>query len=217
MTTRTVARARQTPTVTAWVTWSLLGSGSEVEGSVTMRPRVHPTLPRVEKRLGVCPENNLVALAGRPDAKCDGKLKHGPEARSVGIAMVRTVMLAVALLAAVAVPAHAGGHGGGHGGGHSGRGSHGHHSGHHHHGFHSFVAVGSFAPWPCDGPWCPYCDGPSWYPPPVVVKPPPPLVLQEPTQREVVYPTGLRASRRRDELPADVGLDSGGSPSPPAG
>ena len=105
--------------------------------------------------------------------------------------MVRTVMLAVALLAAVAAPAHAGGHGGGHGAGHSERGSHGRHSfGHHHHGFHSFVAVGGFNPWPCDGLWYPYCDDPSWYPPPVVVKPPPALILQEPTQREVVYPTG---------------------------
>ena len=132
---------------------------------------------------------DAAVAAGRASAARYGGWNRSPGASSVGLAMLRAVVLAGALLAAVAAPAHAGGHGGGHGG----RGFHGHHGGFRHHGFHSFVGVGVFAPWPgypYDYPYYPYpYDYPYAYPPPVVVEPVPPLA-QEPIQREVVYPTG---------------------------
>jgi len=137
---------------------------------------------------------DAAVAAGQASAARYGGLNRPPGASSVGLAMLRTVLLAGALLAAVAAPAHAGGHGGGHGG----RGFHGHHNGFRHHGFHSFVGVGVFAPWPW---WYPYdypyyypypYDYPYMYPAPAVVEPVPP-VAQEPIQREVVYPTGKYA------------------------
>src|ERR1700730_1127586 len=109
------------------------------------------------------------------------------------VAMLRSAILAGALLVAAAAPAQAMGHSGGHPGPHHGGGSfHGHHGDFHHHGFHSFVGGGVFFdPWfPYDYPY-PYPYGyPYAYPPPVVVEPQPPVVVQEPIQREVVYPTG---------------------------
>ena len=47
-TSRTAARARQRPTVTAWVNWSLLGSGSGLAMLVTLLTGVHPSRARVE-------------------------------------------------------------------------------------------------------------------------------------------------------------------------
>jgi hypothetical protein len=80
--------------------------------------------------------------------------------------MLRSAIFAGALLVAAAAPAQAMGHSGGHSGGHHGGGSfHGHHEGFHHHGFHSFVGGG-------------------------VLEPAPPVDVQEPIQREVVYPSG---------------------------
>ena len=106
--------------------------------------------------------------------------------------MLRSAILAGALLVAAAAPVQAMGHSGGHSGGHHGGGSfHGHHEGFHHHGFHSFVGGGVFF-----DPWYPYYyypypyDYPYVYQPPIVVEPSPPVVAQEPIQREVVYPTG---------------------------
>ena len=102
--------------------------------------------------------------------------------------MVRTVLLAVALLAAVAVPAHAGGRGGFH----DGRGFHGHHDGLRRHGRHVFFGSAFFID---PFPYYPYAyypypyDYPYWYPSPLVVEPPP-IAAQEPIQREVIYPHG---------------------------
>ena len=136
-------------------------------------------------------------IAGRLVACTKGAARRGElnapsSARSVDFAMLRSAILAGALLVAAAAPAHAMGHSGGHSGGHHGGGSvHGHHEGFHHRGFRSFVGVGVFDPWfPYDYPY-PYPYGyPYAYPPPVVVEPQPPVVVQEPIQREVVYPTG---------------------------
>ena len=47
-TSRTAARARQWPTVTAWVSWSRLGSGSGLAVLVTLWTGVHPSRVRVE-------------------------------------------------------------------------------------------------------------------------------------------------------------------------
>src|SRR5216683_1310097 len=99
--------------------------------------------------------------------------------------MVRTLVLALMLVAAAAGPAHAGNRGHGSRGGHHSRGHHGH-------GFHTFVGVGIFAPYPFYDPYYdPYYYPYYVYPPPaVVVVQPPPVIELAPIQREVIYPTG---------------------------
>jgi hypothetical protein len=95
--------------------------------------------------------------------------------------MVRTLVLALVVLAAVAGPAHAGGHR--------------HHGG----GFHLDLGIGIVAPlYPVPYPYAPYpypyYAYPVYGPPPViVVQPAPPIYVAPPppsVQREVVYPAG---------------------------
>ena len=45
---RTAAMMKQRPTETAWVTWSLSGSGSGLVVLVTVVSRIHPSRVRVE-------------------------------------------------------------------------------------------------------------------------------------------------------------------------
>ena len=47
-TSKTAAMVKQRPTETAWVTWSLSGSGSGLVVLVTMVSRIHPSRVRVE-------------------------------------------------------------------------------------------------------------------------------------------------------------------------
>jgi hypothetical protein len=109
--------------------------------------------------------------------------------------MIRTLVLALMVLAAGAGPVQAGNRGHRP---HGGRHFHGHHERFEHRGFHSFVGVGVFAPgpfyrypYPYPYPYYVYANPYPIYTPPAVVVEQPALVIElAPIQREVIYPTG---------------------------